>query len=258
MNKSVLYKLGTATVISVALFSGSACTSSSGVSDSSASSSTSAGGGADDSTKTGNLFSPLSELSYTPQAQGAYRIGANDLIEVNVFRVDELSKETRVDASGRISLPLIGVMKVAGMTQQQLEKTLAQKLSKSYLQNPQVSVFIKEQTSDEVTVGGSVNRAGVFPLKGDTTISKAVAMAGGLREVADPAKVVLFRPHGQGKFKAYNVNLKAIREGKINDPYINGKDQIIVSESGSKIWLRNVSSVMTGVLSPARVFTGGL
>lgn len=251
MNKSVLYKLGTATVISVALFSASACTSSSsGVSDTSAS--------AGDSPKTGDLFSPLSELSYTPQAQGAYRIGANDLLEVNVFRVEELSKETRVDASGRISLPLVGVMKVAGMTQQQLEKTLAQKLSQSYLQNPQVSVFIKEQTSDEITVGGSVNRAGVFPLKGDTTISKAVAMAGGLQDIADPAKVVLFRPYGNGKFKAYNVNLKAIRDGKINDPYINGKDQIIVHQSGSKVWLRNVSGVLGGVLSPVGTFTGNV
>ena len=254
MKKSVLCKFGTASVVSLALLAGTACTSGSSVSDSSASSPTSA----DDSTKTGNLFSPLSELSYTPQAQGAYRIGANDLIEVNVFRVEELSKETRVDASGRISLPLIGVMKVAGMTQQQLEKTLAQKLSKSYLQNPQVSVFIKEQTSDEVTVGGSVNRAGVFPLKGDTTVSKAVALAGGLKQIADPAKVVLFRPYGQGKFKAYNVNLKAIREGKMNDPYINGKDQLIVHESGSKVWLRNVSGVLGGVLSPVGTFTGNI
>lgn len=249
MKKSVLCKLGTASVVSLTLLVGTGCTSGSSVSDSSP-------GSAGDSVKSGNLFSPLAELSYTPQAQGAYRIGPNDLIEVNVFRVDELSKQTRVDASGRISLPLIGVMKVAGMTQQQLEKTLAQKLSQSYLQNPQVSIFIKEQTSDEVTVGGSVNRAGVFPLKGDTTISKAVAMAGGLQEIADPAKVVLFRPYGNGKFKAYNVNLKAIREGKMNDPYINGKDQVIVHQSGSKVWLKNVSGVMSGVLSPARVITG--
>jgi len=255
MKKSALRNFGTASVVCFALLAGFGCTSSSGVSNSSSTSSPASAG---ESLKTGNLFSPLAELSYTPQAQGAYRIGPNDLIEVNVFRVDELSKETRVDASGRISLPLVGVMKVAGMTQQQLEKTLAQKLSQSYLQNPQVSVFIKEQTSDEVTVGGSVNRAGVFPLKGDTTISKAVAMAGGLRQIADPAKVVLFRPHGNGKFKAYNVNLKAIREGKMNDPYINGKDQIIVSESGSKVWLRNVSGVLGGVLSPVGTFTGNV
>lgn len=247
MQMSVIKKTLLASFLAMSL--GTGCSSSSSI-DSSASS-----GDAGESVKQGDLFSPLAELSYTPRSQGAYRIGPNDLLGINVFRVEELSKETRVDASGRISLPLIGVMVVKGMTQQQLEKSLASKLSQSYLQNPQVSVFIKEQTSDEVTVGGSVNRAGVFPLKGDTTLSKAIAMAGGLQEIADPAKVVLFRPTDNGKFKAYNVNLKQIREGKLNDPYINGKDQIIVHQSGSKVWLRNVSGIMSGVLSPVRTIT---
>ncbi len=196
------------------------------------------------------IFSSLSELHYTPTAEGAYKIAPNDLISINVFRVAELSGKTRVDQNGRISLPLVGVMQVAGLTQQQLEKKLAQKLSQTYLQNPQVSVFVEEQTSKEVTVGGRVKKAGVFPLKSATTVSQAIAMAGGLSELADPSKVVLFRPMNNGHFKAYHLNLKAIREGKMRDPYIQGKDQVIVHESGSRVWLGRVLSATRGLISP--------
>lgn len=196
------------------------------------------------------VFSSLKELNYTPTGEGAYKIAPNDLIEINVFRVDELSGKTRVDQNGRISLPLIGVMPVAGLTQEQLEKKLAQKLSQTYLQNPQVSVFVQEQTSKEVTVGGAVKKAGVFPLKTSTTLSQAIAMAGGPTDLADPSKLVLFRPMSNGQFKAYNLDLKSIREGKMRDPYISGKDQVILHESGSRVWLGRVMSVTRGIISP--------
>lgn len=196
------------------------------------------------------IFSSLNDLQYIPGAQGAYKIAPNDLIEINVFRVPELSGKTRVDQNGSISLPLIGTMRVAGLSQQQLEQQIAQKLSKNYLQNPQVSIFIQEQTSKEITVGGRVSKPGVFPLKTATTVSQAIAMAGGMTDLADPRRIVLFRPSNHGTFKAYNLNLKAIRQGKMRDPYINGKDQIIVHESGSRLWLGRVLNVVRGFISP--------
>ncbi|MCK5726378.1 MAG: polysaccharide export protein [Thiotrichaceae bacterium] len=196
------------------------------------------------------VFSNLNELQYTPSSQGAYKISPNDLLEINVFRVAELSGKTRVDQNGRITLPLIGTLMVSGLSQEQLEKRIARNLSKNYLQNPQVSIFIQEQTSREVTVGGRVNKAGVFPLKTATTVSQAIAMAGGMTDLADSKKVVLFRPNPKGQFKAYNLNLKAIRRGQMRDPYIHGKDQIIVHESGSRLWLGRVLNVVRGFVSP--------
>ncbi len=228
----------------------SGCSSSNSTFDNSTSGSSGANATAANSPSAKGVFSNLSELHYTPTAEGAYKISPNDLIEINVFRVEELSGKTRVDQNGRISLPLIGVMPVAGLTQQQLEKKLAQKLSQSYLQNPQVSVFVQEQTSKEVTVGGRVKKAGVFPLKSATTVSQAVAMAGGLSELADPERIVLFRPRNNGQFKAYHLNLKSIREGTMRDPYISGKDQVIVHESGSRVWLGRVLNVTRGLISP--------
>lgn len=199
------------------------------------------------------VFSSLNELSYTPNKQNEYKIGPNDLLLLDVFRVAELSREVRVTETGTISLPLIGTMKVVGLSQQQLEKQLAAKLAKSYLQNPQVSVSVKEFTSKEITVGGSVKAPGVFPMKGSVTLSQAVALAGGLVPLADPEEVVLFRPNSNGTFKAYNVNLVAIRDGKMRDPYVNGKDQIVVHESGSRVWLGRVLGTVRGVLSPVRL-----
>lgn len=197
-----------------------------------------------------NVFSSLSELKYTPGAQGDYKIGPNDTLLLDVFRVVELSREVRVSESGTITLPLVGTMKVSGLSQQQLEKQLATKLAATYLQNPQVSVSVKEFTSKEVTVGGSVKAPGSFPMKGSVTLSQAVALAGGLVPLADPEAVVLFRPNKDGTFKAYNVNLVSIRDGKTRDPYINGKDQIIVHESGSRVWLGRVTNVVRGFISP--------
>ena len=198
-----------------------------------------------------DVFSNLSELHYTPTGEGTYKISPNDVIEVTVFRVPELSGKTRrVDQNGRISLPSGGNMTVAKLTEQQLEQKIKQKLSQSYLQNPEVSVYVKEQTSREVTVGGRVKRAGVFPLKSAVTVSQAVAMAGGLTELADPTRVVLFRPKHNGQFKAYHINLKAVRSGQMRDPYISGKDQVIVHESGSRVWLQRVTGVARGFLNP--------
>ncbi len=197
-----------------------------------------------------DIFSDLKDLKYTPSAQGEYKIGSNDLLLLDVFRVAELSRKVRVSETGTISLPLVGTMKVAGLSQQQLEKKLAAKLSQSYLQNPQVSVSVEEFTSKEVTVGGSVKVPGVFPMKGSVTLSEGVALAGGLVPLADPQKVVLFRPNKNGTFKAYNVDLNAIRNGKMRDPYLNGKDQIIVHESGSRVWLSRVTGAVRGIVSP--------
>lgn len=211
----------------------------------------SAKGGSGPQVSEKDIFSNLSELHYTPTGEGTYRISPNDVIEVSVFRVPELSGKTRrVDQSGRISLPLVGNMVVAKLTEEQLEQKLKQKLSQSFLQNPEVSVYIKEQSSREVTVGGRVKRAGVFPLKSATTVSQAVAMAGGLTELADPSRVVLFRPSNNGQFKAYHIDLKAVRAGKMRDPYISGKDQVIVHESGSRVWLQRVTGVARGFLNP--------
>ena len=89
-----------------------------------------------------------------------YRIGALDLLEIKVLSAEEMNRSVRVDSRGNINLPLIGLVPAAGLTGYELEKSIAEKLAVDYMQNPQVSVFIKEFTSQRVTVQGVVKKAG--------------------------------------------------------------------------------------------------
>src|SRR5262249_20139475 len=81
-----------------------------------------------------------------------YRIGPSDLLEVQVFGVDNLKREVRVNSRGAISMPLIGTVIVGGLTGEEAETLIAEKYGKDYLQDPQVSLFIKEYTSQRITL----------------------------------------------------------------------------------------------------------
>ena len=84
-----------------------------------------------------------------------YRIGPSDLLTVTVFQVEDLTRDVRVNNAGQVSLPLIGAVDAAGRTVNELETLIASRYGARYLQNPQVSVFVKEFSSQRVTVGGS-------------------------------------------------------------------------------------------------------
>lgn len=206
--------------------------------------------GSSSSVEIASIFSSISELDYTPTQQD-YKIGSNDLLDIKVFQAPELSQPVRVDPRGNISLPLIGTLRVEGLSQGQLEKQLAQKLGTTYLKDPQVTVFIQEFTSQRVTVEGAVKTAGVFPIKGDMTLVQAIALSGGLDSLADPGKTVLFRKQGS-TLKAYNLDLNAIRDGKMRDPYLRNDDRIIVHRSDTRFWLREVGSLLNpfSILKP--------
>ncbi|KLJ00723.1 polysaccharide biosynthesis/export family protein [Luteimonas sp. FCS-9] len=166
-----------------------------------------------------------------------YRIGAQDLLEVSVFGVQELNRQARVNSNGQITLPLIGAVMAGGRTIPELETELAQRYADGYLQNPQVSIFVKEYTSQRVTLEGAVKKPGIYPLTGRTTLLQAVAMAEGLDEMADLQGVVLFR-HVNGERMAAAFDMSAVRRGEMADPQIYGDDIIVVERSGSKSAMR--------------------
>ncbi len=162
-----------------------------------------------------------------------YRIGPLDLLTIGVFQVTELSNlDLRVNASGDITLPLIGNVRAGGKTVVELQHAIAAKLSDGYLQSPQVSVFIKEYTSQRVTVDGAVVKPGMVPLTGATTLLEVIAASGGLGELAD-SRIVVFRMI-KGQKLAAVFDLKAIRHGAAEDPQIFGDDVVVVEISNSK------------------------
>ncbi|MGA0600127.1 polysaccharide biosynthesis/export family protein [Caulobacter sp. KR2-114] len=162
-----------------------------------------------------------------------YRIGPLDKLDISVFQVDELKTEAQVDASGNISLPLIGSLTAAGKTTSELSAEIAQKLDAKYLKSPQVTVLVKEAEGQKITVGGAVQQGGVFDIQGRSTLMQAVALAHGPDHVADLKHVSIFRTVNGQKFVA-TVDLRDVQKGRIADPVVYGNDTVIVGTSGFK------------------------
>ena len=162
-----------------------------------------------------------------------YLIGPSDLLTIKVFQAEELSGEVRVDQRGAITLPLLGNVRIAGFTQAQAERRLADLLGASLLQNPQISIFIKEFTNRRITVEGAVNKQGVFPVIGKITVLQAIALAGGLTKDARKESVALFRKDASGN-RVYYLDVNFIRNGEINDPFVMNDDRIVVQRVESQ------------------------
>lgn len=164
-------------------------------------------------------------------APGDYRIGVQDLLKVEVFGVPDLNRSVRVSASGHIALPLIGSVQAKGLTGEQLADRIAALLAKNYLQNPQVTIFIEEFTSQRVIVTGAVKTPNVFPLKGRTTLMQVVAAAGGPTSVANLGSVRILRTDSSGTRQLLGYDLNAIRDGQAPDPEVQGEDVVHIDSS---------------------------
>ena len=167
------------------------------------------------------------------QSNDVYLIGQSDLLDIKVFQAGELSGEARVDERGAITLPLLGSVRIAGLTKVQAEQRLIELLGANLLQNPQVSIFIKQFTNRRITVEGEVDKQGVYPLRGKITVLQAIAMAGGLGEKAKPDSVALFRKQGASS-RVYYLDISLIREGRVSDPFVMNDDRIVVQRSAEK------------------------
>jgi len=198
-------------------------------------------------TKVGGALPTPEIVSAIPNAAHAeYRVGPFDLLEISVFRVPDLSKTVKVTASGEIDMPLIGTVQAGGKTIAELEAEIATKLEAKYLQSAEVSVFVKEANSQQVTVDGAVQTPGLVSLNGQTTLLQTIAMSGGLAENADPRGIIVFRTVNQ-KRSAAKFDLKAIRAGKAEDPVLFGGDIVVVDSSA-------FGSAMAGVRNSIPVF----
>jgi polysaccharide export outer membrane protein len=135
----------------------------------------------------------MSALASRKTSDRDYKIGPEDLLEINVFEAEKLNKTVRVSAQGNINLPLLGVLRVKGLTASESEKEIRDLLAEKYLQDPHVSVFIKEYRNQRISVVGMVEKPGVYDVTGQKTILDILAMSGGLKEDAGQL-LFLIRP----------------------------------------------------------------
>jgi polysaccharide biosynthesis/export protein len=159
----------------------------------------------------------------------AYKIGPQDVIDVSVFMVPELSKTVQVSDAGTISLPLLSEVPIAGKTGREVEKELTRRLKAKYLQNPQVTVFVKEYNSQRITIEGAVKRPGVFAIQGGMSLLQAIATAQGFEDTSDDT-VLVFR-NNNGQRQAARFDLADIRTGSSPDPQLIAGDVVVAGTS---------------------------
>lgn len=143
------------------------------------------------------LFSLLVLLVAAPVSANEYRIAAEDILNITVFDEPELSvEETRVSSNGTVALPLIGDVRVAGLSTAQVAAKVEQLLADGYLKQPKVSVSIHEYR--QVFLNGEVKKPGGYSYQEGLTVQKAVVLAGGFTERASPSKITLVREDRPG------------------------------------------------------------
>jgi polysaccharide export outer membrane protein len=197
---------------------------------------------------------PAAAFGASPAGVNAqYRIGPDDTLEVIVFQVPELSRTVQVDAAGQVSLPLVGRIDAAGRTVEEVGAILTERLAGRHLQDPLITVLVKQAVSQRVTVDGAVVKPGVYGLTGPTTLLQALALANGPDpRVANLRKVAIFRSV-DGARQSQVFDLAKIRSGKAPDPAVRGEDIIVVDASGARSFFTYFGNTLS-LLSPFRPY----
>lgn len=180
----------------------------------------------------------------------SYRIGPFDKLEIDVFGVEELSgKKIQVDASGRVSFPLVGAIEAAGRTPTELARAIEDGLRGRFVKNPQVTVNLAETISQVVTVDGEVKEPGLYPVVGRMTLMRAVATAKGATEYSKLSNVVVFRTVNGNDYVAL-YDLKAIRRGNYEDPEIFANDIVVVGDNQARRLFKDLLQASSLITTP--------
>ena len=159
-----------------------------------------------------------------------YIIGPEDVLEITVWRNQDLSKVVAVRPDGRISMPLIGDVTAVGRTPSQLTEEITARL-KEFKENPSIAIVVKEVNSYTIFVLGEVQKPGKYPLKSKTTLLQGITMAGGFTPMASRNKMVVFRfvDNGSGdeRIKASYDDI-VLRDGSRQNVELKPGDTVVV------------------------------
>ena len=175
----------------------------------------------------------LAQQAATETTRDDYVLGAGDAIRIQVFQSPELTVDARVSEAGVISYPLLGPVRIGGMSGTDIEKLIAQRLRDGkFLQSPQVTVNITTFRSQQVSVLGNVTRPGRYPL--ETTgmrLSEVLSLAGGVTPAgADEVVLVTTRDGKETRIDIDMVDMFA-SGNRSKDPPMQAGDVIYVSRA---------------------------
>jgi len=180
------------------------------------------------------FFTALALVSFVGTAQEKeYRIGAGDGIRITVFQNPNLTLETRVAEDGGIRYPLIGALKLGGLTIAEAEREIAQRLERgNFIASPQVNVFPLAIRSSQVSVLGLVNRPGRFPMETfNTRMSEMLAIAGGISPGGADVAILTGERNGKPYRKEIDIPALFLRNKLEDDVTVSGGDVIYVDRA---------------------------
>lgn len=168
-----------------------------------------------------------------PAASNNYQVGVGDVLQVNVLQPEKSSNQTTVSPDGLISVVYIGTVYVKGLSITQIENLVQRRLAHGYLKYPVVQVSLMESRSRKFTISGEVNRPGTYSLEENTTVLKAISIAGGFTKFGKSSKVKVLRPKKNAPgYDATVVNINDVMNGKAEvDIVLEPGDIVVVSES---------------------------
>jgi polysaccharide export outer membrane protein len=141
-----------------------------------------------------------------------YVIGPEDVLGIVFWRDQDMTGDVTVRPDGMVTLPLIGDMTAAGLTPDIL-RTQIQTAAAKYVQDPSVTVVVRQIHSRKVFITGEVKTPGAYPLTGPRTVMQLIALAGGLNEFADAKGITVMRSQG-GQTQSFKFNYKDVARGK--------------------------------------------
>ena len=137
----------------------------------------------------------LPTVNATAQKEKPYLIGRDDVLDVTVWQVPDLTKSLRVQSDGTVDFPLLGNLSASGLTPAELAKLIQDKLSQGYVKEPKVSISVKEYNSKKILVFGEAGQPGLYKLKGETPLLEILFMVGGVKP--DAKRMTIIRPSPQ-------------------------------------------------------------
>lgn len=174
------------------------------------------------------LSSMLPTFAQNERSSGT--IGSRDSVEIRVFREDDLTTRGQLSSAGTIQMPLIGSVKIAGMSTDSAAALIERKLRDGYLVRPEVTVSITARVRKTVTVLGEAQKPGLFRLDPNRslTLVEAIGLAGGVTRIGNAKKITLKRRNMTNPIR---VDLRAITAGQAKDIPLQDGDIITIPES---------------------------
>lgn len=173
---------------------------------------------------------PQPAMVYSDQSP-AYRFFPGDEVEITIFSAPELSRSATIGPDGRLALPLIGAVRAADLTAEELHDILVSAYS-AHLRMPELTVTPRTYASRQVFVGGEVARPGIYEMPANIDAFQAVALAGGFLPSAHRSDVlVLSRAGGETSVTEIDLSMRAVRSGLPNAQALQRYDVVYVPRS---------------------------